>query len=315
VKIFVAGATGAIGTRLVPMLVENGHTVVAMTSSPGKVDRLRATGAEPVVVDGLDREATVAAVRQAAPEVVVNQMSALAEATDLKHFDREFALTNRLRTAGNDHLLEGALTCGARRFITQSFGNWNYARTGDNVKAETDPLDPDPPANQRESLAAMRHLEATTTGAAGIEGVVLRYANFYGPGTSYASDGLLTQMLRKRRLPIIGDGAGVWSFIHLDDAATATLAFVERGAPGIYNVADDEPAAVRDWIPELARAVGAKPPRRVPVWLGRIAVGEVGVSLMTKIRGASNQKIKRELGWQPAFPTYREGFHAGLVTS
>jgi nucleoside-diphosphate-sugar epimerase len=315
VKIFVAGATGAIGTRLVPMLVENGHTVVGMTSSPGKVDRLRATGAEPVVVDGLDREATVAAVRQAAPEVVVNQMSALAEATDLKHFDREFALTNRLRTAGNDHLLEGALTCRARRFITQSFGNWNYARTGDNVKAETDPLDPDPPANQRESLAAMRHLEATTTGAAGIEGVVLRYANFYGPGTSYASDGLLTQMLRKRRLPIIGDGAGVWSFIHLDDAATATLAFVERGAPGIYNVADDEPAAVRDWIPELARAVGAKPPRRVPAWLGRIAVGEVGVSLMTKIRGASNQKIKRELGWQPAFPTYREGFHAGLVTS
>jgi nucleoside-diphosphate-sugar epimerase len=311
-KIFVAGATGAVGARLVPMLVESGHAVVAMTTSPAKAERLRTVGAEPVIADGLDRDAAVAAVREAAPEVVVNQMSALSEATDLKHFDREFALTNRLRTEGNDHLLEAALACGARRFITQSFGNWNYERTGDGPKTEDDPLDPDPPANQRESVAAMRHLEAVVMEAPDIEGVVLRYGNFYGPGTSYAEDGLLTQMLRKRRLPIIGDGTGIWSFIHLEDAAMATLLMVDRGAPGIYNVADDEPAAVRDWIPELARAVGAKPPWHVPVWVGRLAVGEVGVSLMTRIRGASNKKIKAELGWQPEFPSYRDGFHAGL---
>jgi nucleoside-diphosphate-sugar epimerase len=283
-----------------------------MTRNPERARALRGLGAEPVIADGLDRAAAVAAVRDARPDVVVNQMTALSTAKDMKHFDSDFAFTNRLRTEGNDHLLEGAIAGGARRFITQSFGNWNYARTGSGPKSEEDPLDPDPPANQRESVAAMRHMEAAVTGAEGIEGVVLRYGNFYGPGTSFEPGGLITEMVRKRRMPIVGDGAGIWSFIHTEDVVEATLMAVDRGAPGIYNVADDDPVAVRDWVPELARAIGAKAPRHVPVWLGRLAVGEVGVSLMTQIRGASNEKFKRELGWEPVFPTYREGFRNGL---
>jgi nucleoside-diphosphate-sugar epimerase len=297
------------------MLIGGGHQVVAMTRSPGKEGMLRGMGAEPVVADGLDRAAVLDAVTSSSPEVIVHEMTGLTGMTSLRNFDKGFALTNRLRTEGTDHLLEAARRAGARRFVAQSFGNWDYERMGSGAKSEDDPLDPDPPANQRQSLAAIRHLEAAVLGAEGIEGVVLRYGTFYGPGTGIAEDGDIAGMVRKRRLPIVGDGAGLWSFIHMDDAAAATVAAIERAAPGIYNVADDEPVPVAEWLPELARSLGAKPPRRVPVWLGRLATGEVGVSMMTRIRGASNAKAKRELGWRPSYPSYRDGFSAGLGAS
>jgi 2-alkyl-3-oxoalkanoate reductase len=310
-KVFVAGAAGALGTRLVPMLVNGGHEVVAMTRSPGKADALRALGAEPVVADGLDRGAVMQAVMRAEPEVVIHQMTALANVKSLKKFDDDFALTNRLRTEGIDHLVEAARAAGARRFIAQSYGNWNYEPTGSGLKSEDDPLTANPPANQRRSLEAIRHLERTVL-ESGLEGIALRYANFYGPGNAIGRGGQFVEMVAKRRFPIVGDGAGVWSFIHIDDAAAATVAAMERAAPGIYNVVDDRPAPVSEWLPGLADAIGAKPPRRVPVWVGRLAVGEVGVSMMTKMRGTSNAKAKRELGWSPRYPTWREGFHTGL---
>jgi nucleoside-diphosphate-sugar epimerase len=311
-KVFVAGASGAVGARLIPELVANGHEVVAMTRSPQKEKEIRALGAEPAVADGLDRDAVIRAVGSAEPEAVIHQMTALASAKSFRKFDDEFAVTNQLRTEGLDHLIEAAQKVGATRFVVQSYGNWNYERTGSGLKRETDRLDPDPPRNQRRSLEAIRYLEEKVTNAAGLEGLALRYGNFYGPGTGIALDGEIAELVRKRRLPIIGDGAGVWSFIHLDDVASATRAALERGAPGIYNVVDDEPVASGTWIPELAKVLGAKPPRRVPTWVGRLAAGEVGVSMMTRIRGTSNEKAKRELGWQPRYASYREGFRMGL---
>jgi nucleoside-diphosphate-sugar epimerase len=310
-KILIAGATGALGTRLVPMLVDRGHDVVAMTRSPGKADGLRALGAEPVIADGLDRAGVVQAVESSEPEVIVHQMTALANVTSMKKFDDEFALTNRLRTEGTDHLVEAARAVGVRRLVAQSYGMWNYERTGSGLKTEDDPLDPDPPANQRRSLEAIRHLESAVVGS-GLEGIALRYASSYGPGNAIGRGGALVEMVAKRRLPIVGDGAGVWSFVHIVDAAAATVAAIEGGAPGIYNVADDRPSPVAEWLPGLAEAIGAKPPRHVPVWLGRLAIGEVGVSWMTQIRGASNAKAKRELGWTPRYPSWREGFRTGL---
>jgi nucleoside-diphosphate-sugar epimerase len=312
VRVFVAGATGAVGKRLVPLLIASGHDVAAMTRTPEKERSLRALGAEPVVADGLDRAAVIRAVTRSEPEAVVHEMTGLTGETSLRRFDRVFALTNRLRTEGTDHLLEAARAAGARRFVAQSYGNWNYERTGSSVKTEDDGLDPSPPANQRESLAAIRYLEQAVEGTEDVDGVALRYGNLYGPGTGFAEDGEIVSMVRRRRLPIIGGGGGMWSFLHVDDAATATAAALERGGSGAYNVADDEPVRVADWLPELARAVGAKPPRRIPVWLGRLATGEVGVSLMTRIRGASNAKAKHELGWAPRYPTYRDGFRDGL---
>jgi nucleoside-diphosphate-sugar epimerase len=311
-KVFVAGATGALGKRLVPALIAGGYEVVAMTRSPQKLDDLRAAGAEGVLADALNRSAVMDAVVRAEPEVVIHQLTSLTAAKNLKHFDREFALTNRLRTEGTDILIEATRAAGARRFIAQSYGSWNYERKGSGLKTEDDPLDPNPPAEQRESLAAIRYLEDAVLGAQGIAGLVLRYAGFYGPGTGIALDGDIAGMIRKRRFPIVGDGSGVWSLIHLDDAAAATIAAIERGAPGIYNIVDDEPAPLAAWLPELASSLGAKPPRRVPVWLGRLAAGEVGVSMMTQIRGTSNAKAKRELGWTPRYRTYREGFRNGL---
>ena len=246
----------------------------------------------------------------AKPEVVIHQLTGLTGVKSLRRFDREFALTNRLRTEGTDHLLGAAGEAGARRFIAQSYGNWNYERTGTALKTEDDPFDPSPPASQTESLEAMRYLEAKVLGAADIEGLALRYANFYGPGTGFAVDGDMAAMVRKRRLPIVGDGGGVWSFIHIDDAAAATLCACSRGTPGVYNVADDDPAPVAVWLPELARALGVKPPRHVPVWIGRLAAGEVGVSMMTRIRGVANARAKRSLGWTPEYSSWREGFRA-----
>jgi nucleoside-diphosphate-sugar epimerase len=311
-KVFVAGATGAVGNRLVPLLVAGGYEVTALTRSPDKVEALRAAGAAPVVADGLDRAAVIQAVVRAEPEVLIHQMTGLTGAKSFKRFDDEFALTNRLRTEAVDYLLEAARAVGARRLIAQSFGNWNYERSGSRAKTEEDALDPDPPANQRKSLEAIRHLERAVTGADGVEGMALRFGNFYGPGTGFALDGDLVRLVRKRKLPIVGDGGGVWSFVHVDDVATATVAALEHGQGGIFNVADDEPAPVAVWLPELAKAVEAKPPRHVPVWLGRFAVGEVGVSLMTQIRGASNAKAKRELGWTPLYPSWRDGFRSAL---
>lgn len=311
-KVFVAGGSGAVGERLLPVLIAAGYEVVAMTRSPSKQERLRALGATPAVADGLDRAAVIEAVTASAPEVVIHQMTGLAGAKSFRKFDDEFALTNRLRTEGTDHLIEAARATGARRFIAQSYGNWNYERSGEEPKRESDCFDPEPPRNQRRSLEAIRQLEQKVTRAEGLEGVVLRYGNFYGPGSSIARDGEIAELVRKRRLPIIGDGGGVWSFTHLDDAATATTAALERGEPGIYNVVDDEPIAAGEWIPELAQALGAKPPRRVPTWVGRLAAGEVGVSMMTRIRGASNARAKREFAWQPRYASCREGFRTGL---
>jgi nucleoside-diphosphate-sugar epimerase len=311
-KVFVAGASGAVGARLVPLLLASGHQVTGSTRSPRKTGALRALGADPVVADGLDRAAVMRAVMRAEPDVIIHQMTGLAGVSSFRRFDDEFASTNRLRTEGTDHVLEAARAAGVRRVIAQSFGNWNYERTGSVAKREEDPFDPDPPANQVRSLAAIRHVEQAVTGADGIEGIALRYGMFYGPGTGFALDGDLAALVRKRQLPIVGDGAGVWSFVHVDDAAAATVAAIGRGAPGVYNIADDEPAPVAAWLPGFARALDAKPPRHVPVWLGRLATGEVGVSMMTRIRGASNAKAKRELGWQPRYATWREGFRAGL---
>lgn len=302
-KVFVAGATGAVGRHLVPQLVAAGHEVTATTRSQGKLAGLREAGAEPVLLDGLDAMAVGQAVARAGPEVIIHEMTAIPPDMDLRHFDRTFAATNRLRTTGLDYLLAAASAAGVRRFLAQSYAGWPTVRTGGPVKTEEDPLDPSPPAGQRETFQAIKHLEQAVTSAP-LEGLVLRYGGLYGPG---ASEEMVT-MVRRRRVPVIGGGTGVWSFLHITDAAGATVAAVERGAPGIYNVADDEPAPVDQWLPALAAIAGAKPPLRLPLWLGRLAAGDAAVSMMTQVRGASNAKAKRELAWKPGWPTWRDGF-------
>jgi len=311
-RIMVAGATGAIGRPLLPMLAGAGHAVFGMTRSPEKADAIRAAGGIPIVADALDGAAVLSAMRQVQPEVVVHQLTAIPPRLDIRKFDREFALTNRLRQEGTDHLVAAARTVGASRLVAQSFAGWPYAREGGPVKSEDDPLDPDPPPALRSTLAAIRHLEATVTGAAALDGIVLRYGAFYGPGTSIGVGGSLVEEVRRRRLPIVGHGSGIWSFIHVEDAARATLAAIERGRPGIYNVVDDEPAPVAEWLPALAAAVGAKPPLRIPAWLGRLAIGRHGLVVMTEARGASNAKAKRGLAWDPRWPSWRSGFERGL---
>jgi nucleoside-diphosphate-sugar epimerase len=312
-KVFVAGATGALGTQLVPLLVANGHQVVGMTRTDAKRDQLRSLGAEPVVADALDADAVGQAVGEAEPDVIVHQLTAIPAKINMRHFDREFALTNRLRIEGTDHLLSAGRAAGVKRFVAQSNATV-YAPTGGSIKREDDPLDDDPAREMREGNAALRHLEAAVTGVQWTEGVALRYGWFYGPGTSIALDPLGSQieLLRKRQLPIVGRGTGVWSFIHIEDAAAATVAAVEGGSAGIYNVVDDEPAPVSEWLPALAAEVGAKRPLRVPRWVGRLAAGEWGTAVMTEIRGASNDKAKRELEWQLRYPSWRQGFAKGL---
>ena len=314
-KVFVAGASGAIGRRLVPMLLERGYAVAAMTRHRDNAVALGALGAEPVVADALDRNAVLKAVMRAEPDAVIHEMTALDGVTSIRRFDSAFAMTNRLRSEGTDHLLEAARAAGAHRFIAQSYGNWGYDPRGSRVARESDPLNPEPPARQRRSFAAVRHLEHAVLQAEGLTGIVLRYGSFYGPGTALATDGAITPLVRKRRFPIIGDGGGVVSFIHVDDAAAATVAALEHGEAGIYYVVDDDPAPVSAWLPELARVLGAKPPRHVPLWLGRLVGGEVGVEMMTRSHGASNAKAKRELGWQPVYASWREGFRHGLTES
>ena len=306
-RIIVAGATGAIGKQLVPRLVQAGHEVTGMTRSDSKRATVEGWGAHAVIADALDPDQVGEAVATAQPEVIIHQLTAISS-PDIKHFDRSFAQTNRLRRKGTDHLLAAGRAVGAKRFIAQSFTSWPYARTGGPVKTEEDPLDPTPPQQMRESMAAIRHLEAVVTGADWTEGIVLRYGGFYGPGTSLAEGGEQVEMLRKRKFPVVGNGGGVWSFVHIADAAEATAIAAERGTRGIYNIVDDEPAPVADWLPALAEKLGAPKPWRVPKFVGRLFAGEAGVVMMTDIRGASNAKAKRELGWTPAHPTWRDGF-------
>ena len=298
-RVFVAGGTGALGRALVPALVTAGHQVTASTRSPGKAAQLRALGAEPVVADGLDRAAVIAAVKAAAPDVIVHEMTALSALSSFRKFDAQFAVTNELRTKGTDYLLEAAEASGVRRVVAQGYTGWPNQRSGGPVKTEDDPLDPTPAAEMRESLDAIRHLESAVTGADWTEGIVLRYGGFYGLGTSLAPGGEQFEMLRKRKYPVVGNGAGVWSFVHIADAAEATVAAVEHGKRGVYNVVDDEPAPVAEWLPALAQAIGAPKPMRVPRLVGRLLAGEAAVVMMTEIRGASNAKAKRELGWHP----------------
>ncbi len=307
-RVFLAGATGAMGKQLVPRLVGAGHDVTGTTRSESKRSQIEELGARAVVVDALDPDQVAAAVATAEPEVIIHQLTSIAT-FDIKHFDRSFAQTNRLRTDGIDYLLAAGRAVGAKRFIAQSFTSWPYARAGGPVKTEDDPLDPTPARQMRESLQAIRHLEAAVTGSDWTDGIVLRYGGFYGPGTSLAPEGgEQVEMIKDRKFPVIGDGGGVWSFIHIADAAEATAIAAERGAPGIYNIVDDEPAAVSDWLPVLAQKFDAPKPFRVPKFIGKLAAGEAGIVMMTDIRGASNAKAKRELGWTPAHPTWREGF-------
>jgi nucleoside-diphosphate-sugar epimerase len=275
-----------------------------MTGTASKEDLLRSLGAQPVVADALDRDAVAQVVASAEPEVIVHELTALSGSF----------MTNRLRTEGTDNLLAAGRTVGARRFVAQSFGAFRWARTGGPVLSEDDPLDPNPPAALRTPLLGILHVEEAVPRIEWGQGLALRYGGFYGPGTaiSLAPDAVMAGPVRKRRFPIIGDGGGVFSHVHVDDAAAATVAAVDHGRPGVYNIVDDEPAPVRDWLPVLARALDAKPPRRIPRWLGRLAAGETATLMMTEARGASNAKAKRELGWQLRYPSWRQGFEQGL---
>jgi nucleoside-diphosphate-sugar epimerase len=305
-RVFVIGASGAIGTRLVPQLIDQGHEVIGTFRSPQSADHLRALGAEPVALDLLDGGAVRGAVLREAPDAIVHQATALTGLSDFKHFDRSFAQTNRLRVEGTDNLLAAAREAGVARIVAQSNANHRYAREGGPVKSEDDPLDPTPVAAMRESVAAMNHVEQAVTAAGGI---ALRYGIFYGnPGDE------LVEAVRARKFPVVGDGGGVWSFIHLDDAAAATALALEHDGPAVYNIVDDEPSATRVWLPELARIVGAEPPQHFPRVVARVFAGEAPVVMATESRGASNARAKRELGWTLRYPSWRDGFAAVSAT-
>jgi nucleoside-diphosphate-sugar epimerase len=308
-RVFVAGATGAVGRRLVPMLVSGGHEVIGTTTKERSMEAIRAMGAEPVVVDGLDAVGIRDALERARPDAIIHEMTSLSGTPDIRHYDRWFAVTNRLRTEGTQHLLAAATASGVKRFIAQSFTGWNNIREGSWIKTEDDPLDPQPVKGTRETSAAIQFLERAVVEAP-LEAIVLRHGVLYGPGASEA----VADILRKRMFPVIGNGAGVVSYIHVDDAATATVAALERGRPGIYNIVDDDPAPSREFIPDVAEALGAPRPFHIPAWLGRVVAGEAAVTIMTEARGSSNAKAKRELGWQPMWSSWRDGFRYGLDT-
>jgi nucleoside-diphosphate-sugar epimerase len=301
-RVLVVGAGGAIGTRLVPQLRERGHEVIGSSRSSDNAARLRALGAEPIVLDALDPRAVREALAAGRPDAIVYEATALSDLTDLKHFDRSFAQTNRLRTEGTDVILAAAREAGVRRLVFQSYANHRYARVGGPVKTEDDPPDPAPAAAMRQTVAAMNYLDRAVTEAGG---VALRYGNFYGD----PDDGLIAAV-RARKFPIVGDGAGVWSQIHLEDAAAATVLALEHDGPAVYNIVDDEPAPTAVWLPELARIVGARPPQRFPRLVARLFAGETAVVMATESRGASNARAKRELGWTLRYPSWRQGFAA-----
>ena len=308
-RVFVAGASGAIGMPLVTQLIRQGHDVTGSFRTPDHGERIAALGGQAVRLDLLDKRSVREAILAAQPDAIIHQATALADANFSRNLDKTFAVTNRLRTEGTDVLLDAASAAGVRRFVAQSFASLRYARDGGPAKTETDPLDPAPVKAAQETNAAMAHLDRAVADAGGI---ALRYGGFYGA----PNDGLVGPV-RKRQFPIIGDGGGIWSFIHVDDAAAATVLALEHGSAGIYNVVDDEPAAVRDWLPVLAGILGAKPPRRVPAWLARLIGGEGAVMMATQARGASNAKAKREFDWILRYPSWRQGFVAayGSVAS
>jgi nucleoside-diphosphate-sugar epimerase len=306
-RVFVAGASGALGNELVPQLIERGHEVVGTHRSPENAERVKALGAEPVALDLLDVHAVRKAVLEAHPDAIVHEATALKDIKFSRNFDKIFAATNRLRTEGTDALLAAAADAGVDRFVAQSYASARYAREGGWVKAEDDPLDPNPPSTIREGMAAMRHVDQAVTAAGGI---ALRYGGFYGAD----NDGLI-EPVRKRQFPIVGNGRGVTSFVHLEDAASATVLALESGNVGIYNVVDDDPAPIREWLPALADALGAGPPRHIPRWLARLLAGEMVVRMGTESRGASNAKAKRELGWTLRYPSWREGFIAAYASN
>ena len=309
-RVFVVGASGAIGGRLVPQLIDRGHEVIGTSRSPGNAERVRALGAEPVALDLLDPRAVRKTVLETRPDAIVHQATALADVRFSKHLDRSFAQTNRLRTEGTDALLVAAREAAVRRFVAQSFASLRYAREGGPVKTEDDPLDPTPIPAMRETDAAMRYLDQAVTD---VGGIALRYGSFYG-----APNDALLEPVRKRQFPIVGNGGGVTSFIHLDDAAAATVLAVEHDGAGIFNIVDDEPAPVREWLSVLANVLGAKPPRHFPRWLARLFAGEALVMMGTESRGASNAKAKRELGWTLCYPSWPPGFaevYANAITT
>jgi nucleoside-diphosphate-sugar epimerase len=307
-RVFVAGATGAVGRELVPALITAGHAVAGLTRSPARAEGIKRAGALPIGADVFDAPAIRQAFISFRPEIVIHELTGLSGMNDLIHFDRTFAATNRLRTEGTDLLLRAAREVGVRRFIAQSFCGWPYERSGGAIKSESEALDPEPPAEQRRSLEAIQHLERVVTGSRVPEGIVLRYGTLYGPNTGML-DPAAVELIRRRRVPLIGDGGGWWSFLHVADAASAAVAAIERGAPGgIYNVADDEPAQVKQWLPALADMLGAKPPLHVPAWVARLFAGDHMVSMMTQVRAGSNDKAKRVLGWRPAHRSWRAGF-------
>jgi nucleoside-diphosphate-sugar epimerase len=311
-KVLVTGGTGAIGKFLLPLLLENKHEVVAFTRSVTKAPLLEDSGVSAIIIDPLDKERVTAVVRREEPEVIIHQLTALTGAGNFRKLDQEFALTNRFRTEVTDTLLAAARSIGTRRFIAQSYCGWPYARKGGPVKTEEDPLDPTPPESFTKTLAAIRYLEAKASSTTFLDVLALRYGAFYGPGTAIGKGGTVFKMVKNRHFPVVGGGGAVWSFIHILDAARATVAAMTRGAAGIYNIVDDEPAKVSTWLPALAKAVEAKPPYRIPHWLGEIMIGKAGVSMMTQIRGCSNAKAKRELNWTPIYPSWRIGFVDGL---
>jgi nucleoside-diphosphate-sugar epimerase len=309
-RVFVAGASGAIGRPLVAKLIAAGHEVTGMTRSEERAEGVRAAGADAAVVDVFDLERLRAAVREARPDAIVHQLTALPDRLDFRK-KGVYEPTNRVRTEGTRNLLDAARGAGAKRIVCQSIA-FAYRTDGARVKTEDDALMSDAPGGFGSGVRALHEMEALVLGAEDLEGLVLRYGFFYGPGTYYADDGTTTSDVRRRRMPIVGKGTGVFSFVHVDDAADATVAAVERGAPGVYNVADDEPVTMSDWLPVFAEAAGAKRPLRVPVWLARFVGGREVPTFALELRGASSEKAKRELGWQPAHPSWRTGFAESL---
>ncbi|MFF4112540.1 NAD-dependent epimerase/dehydratase family protein [Streptomyces sp. NPDC001714] len=310
VRVFVAGGSGVLGRRLVPQLVARGHQVTATTTDAARLGLLTELGADGVVMDGLDALSVGRAVAAARPDVIVHQLTAISVAhagkPDIRHPDRWFALTNRLRIEGTDHLLAAAEATGVRHVVAQSHASWNGIREGGWVKTEEDPLDLMEGTPAHGGMLALRHLEDAVLRAGG---AALRYGAFYGPG---AIDDQV-ELVRKRQYPLVGRATGYSSWIHLDDAASATVLAVEQKARGVFNIVDDEPAPAAAWLPYLAECAGAKRPLRVPVWLARLVAGEQAVVIMTQGRGFSNAKARRELGWEPRHPSWRQGFKEELA--